>query len=238
MAIFRSSPADSRNTRTPPGVALQNERPVAQSATYALTDLGVIGTVRSAEALDVNDAGQVVGNSGSKAFLWQDGVMTDLGSLGGTASVAYAINGVGQIVGQSSTPNNAARHAALWDHGAIVDLLPGVAYSRATAINDLREIVGETCTFAFLWRNGAVTDLGSLGGMATYANDINDAGQIVGASYTNETTPLGPMAHAYVWQNNVMTDLGVLAGLDDSGASAINSDGVIVGSSSHTDPDT
>jgi probable HAF family extracellular repeat protein len=218
--------------------ALQNERTAAQSATYALTDLGVIGTVQSAEAHDVNDAGQAVGNSGPKAFLWQNGVMTDLGSLGGTMNVAYAINGVGQIVGQSSTPSNAARHAAMWDHGAIVDLLPGVASSRATAINDLREIVGETDTFAFLWRDGNVTNLGHLGGVATYANDINDAAQVVGASYTNHVTPLGPMAHAYVWQNNVMTDLGVLPGMDDSGASAINSNGVIVGSSTHTDPDT
>jgi probable HAF family extracellular repeat protein len=157
--------------------------------------------------------------------------MADLGSLGGTQSIAYAINGTGQIVGQSSTPNNAARHAALWDQGAIVDLLPGVAYSRATGINDLREIVGETGNFAFLWRNGNVTDLGNLGGVATYANDINDAAPIVGASYTNQATPLGPMAHAYVWQNNVMTDLGVLPGMDDSGASAINTNGVIVGSS-------
>ena len=76
----------------------------------------------------------------------------------------------------------------LWDHGTIVDLLPGLAYSRATSIIELREIVGETGTFAFLWRNGNVTDFGSLGGVATYANDINDAGQVVGASYTNEAT--------------------------------------------------
>lgn len=239
MTVFRSSPVRIFATLALLLVAaLQNERTAAQSASYALTDLGVLA-VQSAEARDVNDASQVVGNSGNKPFLWQNGVMTDLGSLGGTSSVAYAINGAGHIVGQSSTPNNAARHATLWDHGAIIDLLPGIAYSRATAINILREIVGETDTFAFLWRNGNVTNLGHLGGGVTYANDINDAGQVVGASYTNQGTPLtGPLAHAYVWQNNVMTDLGVLPGLDDSGAAAINSNGVIVGSSSHTDPDT
>lgn len=239
MAVFRSWPARILATLALLLIAApQHERTAAQSAPYALTDLGVIGTVQSAEAHDVNDAGQVVGNSGNKAFLWENGVMTNLGSLGGTTSFAYAINGAGQVVGQSTTPSNAARHATLWDHGGIRDLLPAVAYSRATSINDLGEIVGETDTFAFLWRNGEVLDLGNLGGVATYANDINDAAQIVGASYTNEVTPLGPMAHAYVWQNGVMTDLGVLPGLDDSGASAINSSGVIVGSSSHTDPDT
>jgi probable HAF family extracellular repeat protein len=238
MTVFRSPSGRVLATLTLfLTVALRNERPAAQSAAYAVTDLGIIA-VQSAEAHDVNDAGQVVGNSGNKAFLWQDGVMTQLVSLGGTTSIAYAINGAGQIVGQSSTPNNAARHAVLWEGGAIVDLLPGIAYSRATALNNLRHVVGETGTFAFLWRNGDVTELGNLGGAATYANDINDAGEVVGASYTNEATPFGPMAHAYVWRNNVMTDLGVLPGLDDSGAAAINRNGVIVGSSSHTDPDT
>jgi probable HAF family extracellular repeat protein len=165
--------------------AFQGERTAAQSTQYALTDLGVIA-VQSAEAFDVNEAGQVVGNSGNKAFLWENGVMTELPSLGGTTG----------------------------------------------------EIVGNTDSFAFLLRNGNVTDLGHLGGVATFANDVNDSTQIVGASYTNEATPLGPMAHAYLWQNGVMTDLGVLPGLDDSGAAAINSSGVVVGSSSHTDPDT
>jgi probable HAF family extracellular repeat protein len=51
-------------------------------------------------------------------------------------------------------------------------------------------------------------------------------------------TVLGPMPHAFVWQNGVMTDLGVLPGEQDSGATAINSHGHIVGTSGRTDPDT
>ena len=46
------------------------------------------------------------------------------------------------------------------------------------------------------------------------------------------------MPHAFLWQNGVMTDLGVLPGDEDSGASAINSLGQIVGSSGRTDPET
>ena len=47
-----------------------------------------------------------------------------------------------------------------------------------------------------------------------------------------------PFTHAFLWQNGVMTDLGMLPGNEDSGATAINSLGQIVGWSSRTDPDT
>ena len=46
------------------------------------------------------------------------------------------------------------------------------------------------------------------------------------------------MPHAFLWQNGVMTDLGVLPGEEDSGASAINNLGQIVGSSGRIDPET
>jgi probable HAF family extracellular repeat protein len=51
-------------------------------------------------------------------------------------------------------------------------------------------------------------------------------------------TELGPMQHAFLWENDTMTDLGLLPGDQDSGASAINNLGVIVGSSGWTDPET
>ena len=46
---------------------------------YTITDIGTLsgGYTR---ALDINNVSQVVGESGSYAFLWEDGVMINLGN--------------------------------------------------------------------------------------------------------------------------------------------------------------
>jgi probable HAF family extracellular repeat protein len=49
---------------------------------------------------------------------------------------------------------------------------------------------------------------------------------------------LGPLSHAALWQGNTVTDLGVIPGTEESGASAINELGQIVGSSDRVDPET
>ena len=207
---------------------------------YIVTDLGTFG-VQSAQAADVNDAGQVVGASGGHAFLWQNGVLTDLGTLGGTSAGASAINAFGQIVGSATVAAPAGQsHAVRWDNGTITDLTPGQS-AGASGINDSGDIAG---TFvgtwsAFLWRNGVFTSLGQLGPGGASPSAINNSAQIVGSSYIAQQGPQGvPFTHAFLWQNGVMTDLGTLAANEDSGATGINNLGQIVGWSSFTDPDT
>ncbi|NJM41590.1 MAG: hypothetical protein HC853_12930 [Anaerolineae bacterium] len=89
------------------------------------------------------------------AFLWQNGVMQDLGTLGGDSSVALDINIHGQVVGAADTPitpQNVYGRAFIWENGQIIDLnqvtegIPqGVLLQVAWAINDNGYIVGDTC---------------------------------------------------------------------------------------------
>jgi probable HAF family extracellular repeat protein len=208
---------------------------------YIVTDLGIFGNLQTAEALELNEAGQVVGRAGARPFLWQNGSKTDLGTLGGGAS-ASALNEGGQIVGYSALTPGGPSRAVLWDNGTITNLTPDLGStdgSAATGINEAGQIVANIgYGQAFLWQNGARTSLGHLGGGASFVQDINDSGIAVGSSYTNDMTPLGLMQHPFKWQNGVMTNLGLLPGDEDGGATAINSAGQIVGSSGRTDFET
>jgi len=216
--------------------------PVA--ADFTILELDTLGgTYHGAQA--INNAGQVVGRSYTAsgvehAFLWQRGAITDLGTLGGSYSHALGINEAGQVAGFSMTFGDPFRHAFLWQNGVMTDLGTlgdSLIDTRATAINNAGQVVGHASSVtvggpqhAFLWQNGTMTDLGTLGGTHSGALDINDAGQVVGAS----TTAGDASGHAFLWQNGTMTDLGTLGG-DYSEATGINNLGQVVGISTTAD---
>lgn len=97
----------------------------------------------------INDKGQIVGSPApglsSAGVLWDNGVITDLGTLGGSGG-ASDINKNGQIVGGVSTARGF--HAYFWENGVLSDLndlIPansGWELTTATAINDGGQIVG------------------------------------------------------------------------------------------------
>src|SRR5688572_24305197 len=215
----------------------------AAPQSYGITDLGTLGG-RVTVAYGVNDAGQVVGYSTTAfqthAFLWQNGQMTDLGTLNlgahtGNVSAAYAVNALGTAVGNSPVSNGNPR-ATMWRDGRIIDLTPDVAVyesSWASSINDAGKWTGSVQLeelppwHGFVADGFARTPIGHLGGGSSFPNDINNAGQVVGSSFTRIVDGVEQSERAFLWQDGVLKDLGVLPDDGESAAAAINSFGIV-----------
>jgi probable HAF family extracellular repeat protein len=103
----------------------------------------------------INDSGEIVGTAAfpglpfNHAYLWRNGVAKDLGTVNDDcASVAFAINSKGQVVGQSFSCVSGS-HAFLWENGSMVDLNSVIPPNstlqllEAQAINDRGEIAGD-----------------------------------------------------------------------------------------------
>lgn len=143
--------------------------------------------------------------------------VTNLGTLGGSASTAQGINNSGQLVGYSVTAGGTT-HGFLYTGGAMIDLgtLAGDPNSEAYGINNLGQIVGTSGSadlgngvqHAFIYQSGTMSYLGNLGGQSSLAEGINDSGQVTGYSAVGGS--LLPR-HAFLYSNGTMTDLGTLA---------------------------
>jgi probable HAF family extracellular repeat protein len=187
-----------------------------------LTDLGNLGSSPTIP-LGINNATtehavQVVGTgTPGHAWIWQNGVMTDLNSLlpansGWVLTEADGITDSQQIVGQGTV--NGQYHAYLWQFGsaaAPTDLgtLPGAANSGAKAINIIGQVAGWSNTpppnqdHAVLWTSGQINDLGSLPGdywSTAYALNSSNHVQVVGSSHHYSD-------RAVLWQGGTVIDL-------------------------------
>jgi probable HAF family extracellular repeat protein len=219
-----------------------------------IANLGTLGGDESL-AVDVKDHGLIVGFSSNsvpdpvsmfgfatqtRPFIWQNGVMQDLGTLGGPDGAAFLMNVHGQIIGQyqlNSTPNATTgiptQGPILWQaNGTAVDLgTLGGTLGTTNWINNRGQVVGQSnlagdATFhSFLWDQGALTDLGTLGGNNSTAFALNDGGVAAGRA----DVPGSLTHHGFRWERGVITDLGTITGAVCSTANSINAQGQIVG---------
>jgi probable HAF family extracellular repeat protein len=180
----------------------------------------------------------------SLPFVWQNGMMTTLPTLGGNNGAGIGINNQGQVVGEAENatpdptcvgpPQVLEVKPVIWTKGKVQELptFPGDPKGLALNINGRGQAVGWSgdCitggVHALLWDKGTVTDLGNLGGtINNFALNINYQGQVVG----NSALPGNTTDHAFLWEDGVMTDLGTLPGDVGSGAGGINSKRQVTG---------
>ena len=225
----------------------------AQPPVYVVTDLGVLPGYDSSAATSINNKGQVAGYEFTSttplhAFVWSDGVMTDLSS--GSESVAFSINNNGQVAGYALPPRSGCSpycgkgDAMLWQNGVRTDLsslfnLGGGI--EAAYINDSGQVAywqfftatGPSFTTSFLWESGlngfTVPNLGLL-----EVTHINNKGQVSGqncAAY-NAQTSVCVRKVAAIWQNGIITNLATPPDNSDVSGIAyyINDFGQAVGS--------
>jgi probable HAF family extracellular repeat protein len=120
----------------------------------------------------------------------------------------------------------------------------GVAAGMAdtpAAVNSPFCLIDCFLTHAFIWKEGDITDLGTLPGIGgSFVNDINAKGTVVGMSLNGGTTPIFgglPLFDAVVWKGDEIIDLGTFGG-GLSYAGAINDHDQVVGFALNSTPDS
>ncbi len=174
-------------------------------------------------------------------FLWRNGRMSALSTVGGNNGQASAINNREEVAGYAETtvtdsgcPPYKVTSAVLWEKGKALALptvggdLDGVAFG----INDQGQAVGYSgsciaATHAVMWKNNTAFLLQDLGGTrSNVAYVINNRGQIAGKVRSAD----GTTYVAALWQpDGTLTNLGILPGDYAAFATGINNLGQVVG---------
>jgi probable HAF family extracellular repeat protein len=143
-------------------VAQEGQKQAENLQRYTVTDLGPEGNPFS-QATSVNNPGLVTGldtaaDGAQHAVLWYQGLFTDIGTpgLGGPNSGAGGANQFGQVIGGAETSDKDPNNENFCGYGTGLQCL------------------------AFLWQNGVMTALPTLGGTNAGYGSINKRGQVAG----------------------------------------------------------
>lgn len=189
-------------------------------------------------ATGINNKGQVAGFARSfgaptKGFFFDGASIIDIGALApGGETWGQAIDSAGDIIGYGDNAPGGTWFPIRWASGTLTNLsaqLTGTNVEPA-CVNDNGDIAGTDYPVsglhgrAFLYTNGAMLDLGDLGGGDAYATGANSLHQVVGYS----TLTNGGPQHAFLYDSAGIHDLGTLQN-GQSQARGINDAGQIVG---------
>ena len=180
---------------------------------YIVTDLGPAQSF----AEGINNRGWVTGTAvladgvTQHAFLWREGIETDLGTFGGPNSSAFNLPSErGQVAGnaETSTPDPLGEDFCLYGTHLIC--------------------------LGFSWQNGVITPLATLGGNNSWANGgMNNRGQAVGVAENATLDPScatpGLEGRPVIWEKGAVQELPTFPGDEDGTALSINDRGQVVG---------
>ncbi len=219
--------------------------PAAIFSMYTLTDVGTFGGAITS-ATGINSSGDIVGfsdnpNVGTRAFLWRNGTMTDLGTLGGSCcAAAYGINDSGTVVGMVTPSQIPFRYTSVSGMVRLGPFSP-LTLNEVDAINGTGQIVGQGQDFnvpsapfvAMIYYNGTVQRLAPTELGPSWPQAVNAFGQAAGFTYDFDPNN----THACLFSGGQVYDLGILPGGFRSEAEGINDSGQVVGFSVTTNFD-
>ncbi|HSN22488.1 MAG TPA: hypothetical protein VLS49_17520 [Usitatibacter sp.] len=153
-----------------------------------------LGAGAGSTANDVNSRGEIVGGANGHAFaLLGDGVLRDLGTLGGAMSVANGINDRSEIVGMASNGHGQPT-AFVYSQG--MQALPGPSFSGAVEVTNRGLVVssaegyhGYIVSGSQVTRLDAIADVAAQGWHHLEPTDVNDRGWIVGTGFDPSGNP-------------------------------------------------
>ncbi len=198
----------------------------ASQTQYTITDLPSLGGTNS-RANSINNrswlAGysNLTGNQSRHAALWRDGALTDLGTLGGpNSNVTWSVksdSGIVAGISQTSTPDPLGE---AWSSAAF--------YPGATGTGFIN--------LGFVWEDGVMRALPTLGGNNGFATGANSRGQVVGWAETamHDSTCVPPqqlqfLPVVYGKAPNAINALPLPAGDTSGAATGINEQAQVVG---------
>ena len=185
---------------------------------YYLTDLGTLSGGTFSQPITINASGVIAGsstlsNNDQHAVLWSSkGQIHDLGTLGGSNSVANGLNNAGIAVGQAETSASDPNREDFCGFGSHLTCQP------------------------FLWQNDVLNPLATLGGNNGVANRINRWGTVVGYAENTivDSHCPAPQKFQYLpvaWKDGRPIPLRIPKGDTEGVAFTINNSGQIVGTS-------